>query len=61
MNYDQKKAIADKYLMNQAGMEWDSLADINSLHDAETEDDVKALCNDRLAEEGFPFDSLKDD
>lgn len=61
MNYDQKKAIADDYLSSIAGgIGWDDLADINSLHDCETKEDVIAYCIDRLAEEGFPMDLFDD-
>jgi len=61
MNYNEKKEIADRYLSEKAdGLSWDDLPDINSLHDAETEDDVKELCNERLEEDGFPFDIEED-
>lgn len=53
MNYDMKKEIADKYLMEVASIGWDDLGDINSLHDAETIDEIHMLCMERLDEEGF--------
>jgi hypothetical protein len=61
LTFEQKKEIADKYIGSLAGgLGWDDLADINSLHDAETEEDVKELCDERLGEEGFPFDCLEE-
>jgi len=58
MDYEEKLIIANNYLNDICGLDWEDLADINSLHDAETKDDVIALCDERLSEEGFPFDSL---
>lgn len=61
MNYEEKKAFADKYIDSMCGMNWDTLPDINSLHDAETEDDIRSLCDDRLADTGFPFTDIVDE
>lgn len=47
MTYEEKKKIADDYLKKEYGMAWDTLADINSLHDAETEEDVIELAQER--------------
>lgn len=61
MIYEEKKAIADKYIGELAdGLGWDDLSDVNSLHDVETEGDIIELCDERLNEEGFPFESLAD-
>lgn len=43
MTYEEKKRIADEYIGNQIGLGWDDLADINSLHDAETKEDVNHI------------------
>lgn len=56
LSYDKKENIADAYLMRIAGTSWNSLADINSLHNYETIEEIYAACDDRLAEDGFPFD-----
>lgn len=55
MTYEEKKAIADKYLfeMTAGAIDWDSLSDINSLHDVDDEEGIKSLCDDRLSEDGF--------
>lgn len=55
LTYESKKNIADEYLEKVARLTWDELSDINSLHDAEDEADIRDLCNDRLEEDGFPF------
>jgi len=60
MTYLEKKAIADTYLEKKAGTTWDNLPDINSLHNCDDEDDVIAMCDARLREEGFPFETDKD-
>jgi len=54
MNYNEKKRIADNYLFGIAGISWDDLADINSLHDCECTEDITDYCNERLEESGFP-------
>ena len=56
LSYEQKKSIADTYLIDQAGVQWNDLPDINSLHDAETVEEIHSLCDDRLSEDGFPSD-----
>jgi len=54
MTYEEKKAIADKYLKeNYSYFTWDTLSDTNSLHDCETEEDIidaaeKRLLNDLM-------------
>ena len=53
-SYEDKKIIADAYLKEKASVTWDELSDINSLHDADTEEDIEALCDERLEEDGFP-------
>jgi hypothetical protein len=59
MTYSMKKQIADDYLSEIAGgLGWDDLSDINSLHDCDTEEDIKEACNERLEEEGFPEELL---
>lgn len=51
---EDKKIIADAYLKEKAGVSWDELSDINSLEDAETETEIKELCDERLEEDGYP-------
>lgn len=60
MNYQDKLIYANAYLEKKAGVTWEDLPDINSLHDSDTEEDVKAACDARLEEDGFPEDSLDD-
>lgn len=60
MNYEQKKEIADAYLYEICYTCWDELPDVNSLHDAETEEEIKALCDDRLRDENEHFLDLID-
>lgn len=56
MNYIEKKAIADAYLIKQTeSLTWDDLPDINSLHDCDIEEEIFEACNARLEEEGFPM------
>lgn len=50
MTYKEKEVIADKYLLNECGFSWEDLPDINSLHDAETAEEIIELCNERLSE-----------
>ena len=57
MTYEEKKVIADDYLAEIACTSWDNLSDINSLHDVDDIEEIKALCIDRLQEDGFPFDA----
>ena len=57
MTYEEKKQIADDYLNKiVGGIGWDDLADINSLHDCEDKESIIGACDERLEEEGFPFD-----
>lgn len=58
LTYAEKKRIADSYIDSICGLDWDSLSDINSLHDCETESDIIEYCNDRLFEEDFPDEFL---
>ena len=58
MNYKQKLNIANHYLFGICGMSWNDLPDINSLHNAETKDDIVELCQERLIDSGFPEDLL---
>ena len=51
MRYEEKKEIADRYLMVKIGLGWDDLADINSLTDCETEEDIINACEERLQDE----------
>jgi hypothetical protein len=54
--FEEKKKIADQYLIRKCGLTWDDLPDVNSLHDdVEDENDIYNLCDDRLIESGFPF------
>lgn len=61
MTYDQKKEFADDYLSSICGIQWDDLPDINSLHDAETKNDIIELCDERLRDDGFGFDNIFDE
>ncbi len=59
LTYEQKLAIANKHINRRtygSGLTFDDFADINSLHDAETEEDIIELADDRLREEGYPDD-----
>ena len=63
LTYEQKLAIANNYINKRtmgSGLEWDDLADINSLHDVDTVEDIIELANERLEEAGFP-DEDEDD
>lgn len=53
MNYSEKLVIANKYLYDAVGLGWNDLADINSLHDCEDEDDIHSACHNRMKEEGY--------
>ena len=56
--YEEKKRIAEGYLLSVCGLGWDDLADINSLHDCEDKQDVIYACQERLEDSGFPADLL---
>lgn len=49
LSYDEKKVIANQYLMRSAGTTWDDLADTNSLHDCQTRMDIFEACEERLS------------
>jgi hypothetical protein len=61
--YEQKKEIADAYIgsLTDNSLGWNDLSDINSLHDAETREDIIELCIQRLKEDDYPFDTLNDE
>jgi hypothetical protein len=50
LTYEEKKEIANKYL-SAFDISWDDLPDINSLHDADDEEGIIELCDERLDEE----------
>lgn len=56
MTYREKKAVADAYLQKKAGVTWDDLTDISSLHDCDSQEDIFAACDARLEEDGFPVE-----
>jgi len=58
MNFDMKKQLADAYLFGIAGIGWDDLGDINSLHDCEDKEDIIEACQERLEDASFPMDIL---
>jgi len=60
MTRDEKLEYANKYLNDICGISWDDLPDINFIDDAETEDDIRELCRERLEEEGYPYDILNE-
>ena len=57
--YEQKKEIADAFLDAEVGLGWDHLPDVNSLHDADTKEEIIELCRERIDEED-PFIHLLD-
>ena len=63
LTYEQKLAIANKHINKRtmgSGLEWDDLADINSLHDVDAVEDIIELADERLEDSGFP-DEDEDD
>lgn len=56
LTYEEKKKIADDYILKKTdGFAcWDTLPDRNSLHHADTAEEIHALCDERLEEELFP-------
>jgi hypothetical protein len=56
MTYTEKLAMADAYLIKKAGMKWNDLNDIDSLHDCDSEEQIIAMCDARLLENGFPLE-----
>lgn len=61
MLYEEKLAIANAYLEKHAGVSWNDLSDINSLHDCDTQEDIFYDCDERLQEDGFPMDLIEED
>jgi hypothetical protein len=57
MTYLEKKEIADKYIKEKTdgALDWDTLPDINSLHDCETKEEIEEYCDKRMVEDGFDF------
>jgi len=63
LTYEQKLAIANNHINKRtmgSGIEWDDLADINSLHDVDAVEDIIELADERLEDAGFP-DEDEDD
>ncbi len=56
LTYEQKLQIADDYLHRKCWLGWNSLPDINSLHNCEDIDDIHIACDERLSEDDFPED-----
>ena len=50
MTYDEKKKVADVFLA-EFYTTWDTLADTNSLHDADTEQEVIELADQRYLDD----------
>ena len=48
MTYGQKKRIANDWLFENGCPSWDCLADTNSLHDCETEEDIIEAADERI-------------
>jgi len=59
MNYEEKLAIANEYLSDKCAISWDELGDTNSLHDADTKEEIIELCNERLESDGFPMELIE--
>lgn len=55
MTYEEKKKIADEYLKKNYGgfFTWDTLGDINSLHDCETEEDIIEAAQERAEKDMY--------
>jgi len=51
MTYEEKKKIADDYLWDTYAASWDTLADTNSLHNCETEEDIIGAAEERYLED----------
>lgn len=60
MTYDEKLAYANAYLQMNIGLDWEDLPDINSLHDCDTEEEIKDACKERAEEDGFMEDEFSD-
>jgi len=52
-SHDEKLKIANQYLFINFGLLWNDLADINSLHNANTTEDIILLCDERADESNF--------
>ena len=50
MEYQEKLKIANEYLNNILGVDWEDLPDINSLHDADSKENIIELCKERIAD-----------
>lgn len=50
MEYQDKLKIANEYLNDVLGVDWEDLPDINSLHDADSKEDIIELCKQRVAD-----------
>lgn len=56
MEHIEKLAIANAYISKLTdGLEWEDLADINSLHNCDSQEDIFLACDERLEESGFSF------
>lgn len=55
MNYKKKLQIANNYLREIIGAEWDDLPDINSLHDCKDKESIIDACKERIGDD-FEFD-----
>lgn len=54
MKYEEKLKIANEHLESLGiPLEWDDLSDTNSLHDADTIEEIKSLAEERASEDGF--------
>lgn len=61
MEYQDKLKIANEYLNSIIGVDWEDLADINSLHDCNTKEDIIEACKERLGEDSIDVDFDEDD
>lgn len=50
MTYEEKEEIANNYLSDIVGVNWEDLPDVNSLHDCESTEDIIEACNERIRE-----------
>ena len=51
LTYEEKIIIADNYLLEKVGLGWNDLADINSLHDYNTKEEIIEACDERLQDD----------
>lgn len=64
LNYEQKLDIANKHINKRtmgSCIDWDTLDDINSLHDVDTVEDIIELADERLTYAGFPDEDYDED